>query len=760
MNKLIILLTAMLIFALGSGIGAAIEIHVNQTDSIQAAVNNAGSGDVIIVKPGIYNENIRITTQNLVIRSESGNSENTIIKASPNTSVFYTAASNTTISGFKIESGDTGIYLVRCSGCTITNNDLSDNKLGISLSSANNNKISGNRANSNKMYGIQLVSSEGNTLLNNSANSNERGINHLSSNKSMISGNDVSNNREYGMWISQSKSNTISGNTANGTSHGISLDSSSDNTVSENIVAFNNLSGFYECPACRRNLVFNNYANNTRNANINTKDTTWNITKTSGRNIVGGPYIGGNFWAKPDGTGYSQVTSDADGDGITDSAYIDESDNVTDYLPLAPVSNPQQPIMPVANFSTNVTSGFAPLSVQFNDSSQYAARINWDFEKDGSIDSTDKNPVHVYAVPGNYTVRLTTINENGTASTSATITVLEQPVAVFPVANFKADPTSGYAPLDVQFTDGSQYATSRSWDFGDGAISTEPNPMHTYSAAGTYTVNLKAGNENGTSPTPKTATITVTQQSSSSGGSSGGSSHKSSNGGSSGGGGAGGSPEPAKNVQVKEISQAFVTNGKPVKFDFSKNATCVVYVDFDAKKTAGKTTTIAEQLKGKSTLVSELSSGEIYKYFNLWVGNGGFATSSNIENPVVCFKVEKSWIQDKKIDQASITLNRYNEKKWAQLPVTLLREDNRYLYFTAETPGFSFFAITGKTVEKESGAKVKPETNTQAIEQNNTTSEAEPKTGAEQEPEKEKITSIPGFEMIFGIVCLITCIPA
>ena len=89
-----------------------------------------------------------------------------------------------------------------------------------------------------------------------------------------------------------------------------------------------------------------------------------------------------------------------------------------------------------------------------------------------------------------------------------------------------------------------------------------------------------------------------------------------------------------------------------------------MYVSFDAKKTAGKTTTIAEQLKGKSTLVSGLPEGEVYKYFNIWVGNGGFATSKNIENPVVCFKVEKSWLQDKKIDQASITLNRYNDKKW------------------------------------------------------------------------------------------------
>jgi hypothetical protein len=51
------------------------------------------------------------------------------------------------------------------------------------------------------------------------------------------------------------------------------------------------------------------------------------------------------------------------------------------------------------------------------------------------------------------------------------------------------------------------------------------------------------------------------------------------------------------------------------------------------------------------------------------------------------FKVDKSWIQDKKIDKSSITLNRYSDKKWNQLPVTLLSEDNKYLYFTAKTPG-------------------------------------------------------------------------
>jgi len=753
MKKLIILLMTMLIFPLVSGIAVAKDISVNSTDSIQTAVNNAASGDVIIVKPGTYSENIKVTTQSLVIRSESGKPENTIIKALPNTSAFNVAASNTTIHGFRIESGETGIYLARCSGCTITNNDLSDNKLGVSLNISNNNNISGNRANSNKLHGIQLVNSEGNTLLNNTMNSNTRGVSSITSNNNNISDNIVLNNSQYGMWISQSNDNNISGNTVkecgNGEtgSGGIHQNSSSRNIISGNIVAFNNGYGLFECPACHNNRVYNNYINNDRNANINTRDTIWNIEKTEGRNIVGGQYIGGNFWGNPDGTGFSQteVDKDEDKDGIIDSAYIDSSNNIIDNLPLALVSNPQPPILPVANLSANVTSGYAPLVVQFTDHSQNATSRSWDIDNNGSIENTSESFVYVYQNPGNYTANLTVTNENGTDS--ATVQIIVEEFKVQPVADFSTNVTRGYVPLSVQFTDLSQNATSRNWDFGEGSSSTEQNPIHTYLSTGTYTVSLTTTNENGTSPA-KTATITVLEESSSGGG---GSHH--SNGG--GGGGAGGSPEPQTNVQVKELSQARVTNGKPVMFDFTKNATCIVYVSFDAKKTAGKITAIAEQLKGKSSLVSELDSGEVYKYFNLWVGNSGFATEKNIENPVVCFKVEKSWLQDKKIDQNSITLNRYDEKKWSQLPVTLLKEDNKYLYFTTETPGFSFFAITGKAKEKQNMVETKPSTNTSELQKNSTASETETKQKTEQKTEqesgKDKTTNIPGFEALYVV---------
>lgn len=77
-----------------------------------------------------------------------------------------------------------------------------------------------------------------------------------------------------------------------------------------------------------------------------------------------------------------------------------------------------------------------------------------------------------------------------------------------PTASFTASPTSGTAPLAVQFTDTSTGSpTAWAWDFGDGATSAAQNPGHTYTAPGTYTVTLTASNAAGSSTA--TATITV-----------------------------------------------------------------------------------------------------------------------------------------------------------------------------------------------------------------------------------------------------------
>ncbi|AKB18679.1 PKD domain-containing protein [Methanosarcina sp. WWM596] len=174
-------------------------------------------------------------------------------------------------------------------------------------------------------------------------------------------------------------------------------------------------------------------------------------------------------------------------------------------VPLAISGESEEPDLdtkfPVANFSNNVTSGYAPLSVQFLDLSGNTTEWNWDFGD--RTNSTEQNPVHNYPAAGIYTVSLTAANTYGTDSAFARITVLEKsfnsPVEpLLPFAKFTSSTTKGYSPLSVKFTDLSENATGWNWDFGDGTNSIEQNPAHIYSFAGNYTVNLTAVNTNGT----------------------------------------------------------------------------------------------------------------------------------------------------------------------------------------------------------------------------------------------------------------------
>jgi PKD repeat protein len=92
----------------------------------------------------------------------------------------------------------------------------------------------------------------------------------------------------------------------------------------------------------------------------------------------------------------------------------------------------------------------------------------------------------------------------GIDSISATGTV------TLPVANFAASPTTGYRPLMVQFTDTSTGSpTLWSWSFGDGGTSTDRNPQHMYTNAGTYTVRLTVTNAAGSNTMMKAGMIVV-----------------------------------------------------------------------------------------------------------------------------------------------------------------------------------------------------------------------------------------------------------
>ena len=196
----------------------------------------------------------------------------------------------------------------------------------------------------------------------------------------------------------------------------------------------------------------------------------------------------------PDGTKVYVTNYDSKSVSVIDTATNKVAATVTGILsPIAfgqfigPL--PAQPILPASNFSCNLTTGYAPLSVQFTELSKNANEWSWDFG-DGSA-SKQSNTTHTYTKAGIHTVNLTVSNPNGTNSSSAAVNVLALP-------EFSASPASGKTPLTVSFTDQSIGSPgSWFWDFGDGTNSSEPNPAHIYNKAGQYSVTLTL-NETGT----------------------------------------------------------------------------------------------------------------------------------------------------------------------------------------------------------------------------------------------------------------------
>ena len=141
---------------------------------------------------------------------------------------------------------------------------------------------------------------------------------------------------------------------------------------------------------------------------------------------------------------------------------------------------------PQAGFDFGVSGNRVDFTDQSSDNS---TQWRWDFG-DGNT-SNERNPSHTYGRAGNFRVTLTASNDVGSTSTSRDVGVRARPNADF---DFVISGTS------VSFTDQSSNGpTAWRWEFGDGNISNERNPSHTYERIGNFTVTLIASNETGDS---------------------------------------------------------------------------------------------------------------------------------------------------------------------------------------------------------------------------------------------------------------------
>ncbi len=150
----------------------------------------------------------------------------------------------------------------------------------------------------------------------------------------------INNNRvkgaEYGILLNGSESNTISNNLITLNEKGIRLESSNSSDILDNIIVYNYGPGI-SLEASSRNLIYNNYFKNAENVEekaVNAENL-WQSPLVTRLNIVRGPYIAGNFWADPEGKGYSETCVDENNNGICDTPY-NITGGGTDKSPLFP----------------------------------------------------------------------------------------------------------------------------------------------------------------------------------------------------------------------------------------------------------------------------------------------------------------------------------------------------------------------------------------------------------------------------------------
>ncbi|HPC35645.1 MAG TPA: NosD domain-containing protein [Candidatus Marinimicrobia bacterium] len=212
--------------------------------TIQGAISKDAvtNGDTVIVHDGTYTENVNVT-KSLIIKSENGYANTTVVAADANDYVFEVTASSVTIGGedcgFTIygATGEdkSGILLdITVTGCTIQGNCCGfdynhKNKYGILLYYSNTNTISGNTCISNTV-GITLLMSSNNTISGNTSNSNDCGINLTFSEDNIISHNTCNSNSEYGIFLNNSSYNTTYLNNLSSNSSGNSYDVGTSST--------------------------------------------------------------------------------------------------------------------------------------------------------------------------------------------------------------------------------------------------------------------------------------------------------------------------------------------------------------------------------------------------------------------------------------------------------------------------------------------------------------------------------------------------
>jgi len=252
--------------------------------------------------------------------------------------------------------------------------------------------------------GILLFHVDNAQIIDSNISSARDGLSIDGSSNVVVSDNIISSGG-YGIYLMSSNSNTMANNTISSNYYGIRLYSSNDNVLTDNSL-FNNGIGVYV--ASSNNKIYNNYLKNTNNFYFETIYTNWwNTTRGPRMNVLGGPYVAGNFWANPSNTGFSETCADVDSDGTCDASYGLNSEN-SDYLPLSvpPPATPSD-ANKQANINTEIPYvgpqlGALDYKIEVQDASNGFNLSVWNFGEANASNSTLY--IEIDNLSNNYTV--------------------------------------------------------------------------------------------------------------------------------------------------------------------------------------------------------------------------------------------------------------------------------------------------------------------------------------------------------------------
>jgi parallel beta-helix repeat protein len=253
---------------------------------------------------------------------------------------FYSSSGNNSISGNNITANNVmGVYLESSSGNSVSGNTFTDD--GLLVQNAFQNSVENNTVNGKPLVYLEgaanysVVDDAGQVILvrcdsvrveNLNLSSASVGVQLLETNNSIISGNNIGANGAYGIWLYSSFNNTVSGN---------------------NIT--NNFYGIYFAFSTG-NKVYNNYINNQFQVSSYQSTDVWDNGYPSG----------GNYWSDYDGTDlYSGPhQNQSASDGIGDTPYVIDADNLDNYPLMNPWSPPDIAVTDLTSAKTVIGQGY------------------------------------------------------------------------------------------------------------------------------------------------------------------------------------------------------------------------------------------------------------------------------------------------------------------------------------------------------------------------------------------------------------------